>query len=144
MASQAFTKALAKRKQTRSLMKKAKGAEKPDFSMPEIEDGNYVARIRGKTGVTPNKGIPFVDFKWVIVEGPDKGKSWSQTFYLEGRDLEQEERTWDFLGRALKTLSSREDVETWEVEDLEGIVKEINDELPTCRINIHTWHPVLV
>ena len=93
MASQAFTKALAKRKQSRKLMKKARDAERPDFSMPKIEDGTYIARIKGKVGVTPNKGIPYADFKWVIVDGethakcrhvPAEGRTLSRSYLHQG------------------------------------------------------------
>lgn len=139
MASTAFEKALAKRKQTRSLMKKAREAERPDFSMPKIEDGSYIARVKGKTGVTPNKGVPFVELRWVIAEGEYKGKGWRMTYFLEGRDLEQEERTWASLGSALKTLSTRDDVESWEIEDLDPIIKEITEDAPLCRISLKNW-----
>ena len=139
MASAAFTKALAKRKQSRKLMKKAREAERPNFELPKIEDGTYVARVKGKVGVTPNKGIPLVDFRWVIMDGEYKGKGWNMTYFLEGKDAEQEERTWENLGNTLKVLSTREDVDAWEIEDLEDIVKEITEELPLCRINIKYW-----
>ena len=139
MASSAFKKALAKKKQARKLMETARKAETNSFEAPDIgEGGEFVVRVKARTGITPNKGIPFVEFKWVITEGEHTGKGYRETVFLTADDPEQEERSWTKLGRALKVLSDAA-ADSWELADLDDIVEDINDDMPVCRASLKPW-----
>lgn len=145
MASAAFQKALDKKKNAAKLMQKAKEAENSsgDFSVPEIEDGNYIARVKAGVGVTPKAGVPYVEFKWTIVSNADgtdsefEGKGYRQTFFLNDHegDLEREEKTWEFLGKTLKACLSP-NIEFESAEDLEDLCKQITEEKPHVNISV--------
>jgi hypothetical protein len=140
MASSAFAKAMDKKKNASKLLQKAREAEQNSFEMPEINDGQYVARIRAGVGVTPNKGVPYVEFKWTIVDDEEyTGKGYRQTFFLENDDSEKLDKTFTFLGRALKALTGLDDLDLDDFGAVEEIVNEIDSEKPHCRISVKNW-----
>jgi hypothetical protein len=140
MASAAFSKALDKKKNAAKLLDKAAKAEAGgDFSTPDIPEGDYLARVKGSCGVTPKKGVPFVEFKWTIVEGEYTGKGYRETFYLENDDAENEEKTWTRLGKTLKILSSRDVVTFEDAEEMEELINEIDTETPHVQIKVRRW-----
>ncbi len=140
MASTAFSKALDKRKNAAKLLDKANKAEVGgDFSTPDIPADEYLARVKGSCGVTPKQGVPYVEFKWTIADGEYKGKGYRETFYLEDKDPEREEKTWNRLGKTLKVLSTRDVVTFEDFEELAAVVGEIDDETPLCKIKTTRW-----
>lgn len=147
MASAAFQKAMEKKKNAAKMMQKAKEAENTsaNFEVPEIEDGNYIARIKAKVGITPKKGVPYAEFRWTILsngDGTDSeyvNKSHRQTFFLDGNDnLEMEEKTYEFLGKTLKACTSP-DVEFEDADDLEALCERITKEAPHVQITIKNF-----
>lgn len=147
MASAAFQKAMALKKNANKMMKKAKDAEQSNvnFEVPEIEDGQYIARVKAKVGITPKKGVPYAEFRWTIVSAADGtdtpyvGKGHRQTFFLDGYDdLEREEKTYEFLGKTLKACLSP-DVEFEDASDLEALCEKITAEAPHVNISTKTF-----
>jgi hypothetical protein len=137
MASSAFVKALDKKRNGENLLKKARDAEQQDFSPPEIPDDNYVARIRAKVGVTPNKNVPYAEFRWTISDDSGfYGKGYRQTFYLEDEDAEREEKNFEFLGKTLKVLTGNNELELESFDQIEELVKDIDAANPYCKITV--------
>lgn len=145
MASAAFTKALLKKNNAKELAKAVREAKSGGFTLTHIDDGKYIVRVKGECGISPNKDIPFVDFKWQVVAAEDgtetefKGKGSNKSFYLENEDEEVEQKTWANLGKTLKVLSSRPDIDNFDMQDLEAIVEEINTEAPYVRVSLKKW-----
>lgn len=140
MASSAFSKALDKKKNAARLLDKANKAEVGgDFSTPDIPEGDYIVRVAASCGVTPKKGIPYVEFKWRIAEGEYQGEGYRETFYLEDDNAEREEKTWIRLGKTLKVLSSRDVVTFDDMEELAEVVNEIDKENPVCKGKATRW-----
>jgi len=145
MASAAFQKAMEKKKNAAKMMQKAKEAENSSFEVPEIEDGNYIAKVKAKVSVTPKKGVPFAEFKWTIVSNADgspseyAGKGHRQTFFLDGYDdIEREEKTYEFLGKTLKACISP-DIDFEDADDLERLCEQITKENPHVNITTKTF-----
>lgn len=134
MASVAFQKAIAKKKNAAQLMKSANEAESGgDFSAPEIDDGAYIFRVSATCGMTTNKNVPFVELKWKIEDdSPFNGKGWNKTHYLENDDPDKEEKAWARLGKDLKTLTG-EEIDLSSGEDIDRIVDQINQSNPLVK-----------
>lgn len=140
MASAAFSKALDKKKNAAKLLDKASKAEMGgDFSTPDIPADEYLARVKATAGVTPKKGVPFIEFKWTIAEGEYKGKGYRETFYLEDDNADREEKTWNRLGKTLKVLSTRDTVTFEDFDELAEVVNEIDEDTPLCKIKTTRW-----
>lgn len=139
MASSAFAKAMEKKKNGAKLLQKAREAENNSFELPEIPDDKYIVRVKATVGVTPNKNVPFVEFKWTIVDGDFYGKGYRETFYLENEDLERLEKTFDRLGRTLKVLLGDEDLAFEDFAQLEELVKQVDKTTPHARIQVKNW-----
>ena len=130
MASVAFQKALAKRKDAAKLMQTAQDAERPSFEVPNLPDAEYLVRVKATCGVSPNKGIPFVEFKWTITEGEYQGKGYNKTYWLENEDPEREEQDWTRLGRDLKTLLGVTDVTITDEQELNDLIEQVDNDTP--------------
>lgn len=145
MASAAFTKALLRKDNAKDLAKQVREAKAGGFTLPHIDNGKYIARVKASCGISPNKNIPFVEFKWNVVANEDgtdtpfKDKGSNSSFYLEDEDQEREANNWKYLGKALKVLSSRPDIDNFDMQDLETIIDEINAEAPFVRVQLTKW-----
>ena len=150
MASAAFTKALLRKNNAKELAKTVREAKNGAFTLAHIDDGKYIVRVKGECGITPNKDIPFVSFSWAVEANEDgtdsefKGKGSQKTFYLESDDEEREMKEWSNLGKTLKVLSSRPDIDNFDMQDLEAIVEEINKEAPYVRSQLKKWQKTSV
>jgi hypothetical protein len=140
MASSAFAKAMEKKKNGSKLLQKAREAENMDFSVPEIEDGSYIVRVRAKVGVTAKKMVPYAEFRWTVVdESGYYGKGHKETFFLENEDLERLEKTFDRLGKTVKVLLGRQDIELESFDQLEEYIAEIDAARPHARVSLKNW-----
>jgi hypothetical protein len=140
-SSAAFSKALDKKKSALKMLDKASKAELGgDFSVPNIPADEYLARVKAKCDVTPKKGVPFVEFKWTIVDGEYKGKGYRETMFLgESDNPERDEKTWTRLGKTLKVLSTRDVVTFEDFDELAEVVNEIDEATPLCHIKTTRW-----
>lgn len=140
MASNEFIKALGKRKNIQERLKNAKNAERNSYALPDIPDGNYFARVKLIGKVNPKNGVPLLEIKWTIVDDSEwNGKGSTDTYWLQNDDPEREEKTWDILGKALKTLTGENDLELEEVGDLAAYIDSINDSNIVAEISLKRW-----
>jgi hypothetical protein len=136
MASSAFTKAVAGKKRA---MQKMKEVERNTFQQPTIEDGTYILGVTGECGVTEEKGVPYVRLDWVIQdEGPENGKGYQTTFWLENEDQEKEDKQFEILAKALLAILDVEEVNVEDAVDIEQYVDVINQGKSFVRTKIVT------
>lgn len=133
MPSVAFQKALAKKKDAVKLMQTAQDAEKKSFAAPTLPDAEFLVKVKATCGVLPNKGIPFVEFKWLITEGEYAGKGHSKTYYLEDEDPEREAQNWERLGKDIKTLLGVSEISITDEGELNDLIERIDNETPHVR-----------
>lgn len=140
MASKEFAKALAKRKDIQSLMKQANDAKAGEFTVPDIEPGKYLVRVKLEGKVNPKTGVPMLEIRWTIVDdSPYNGKGSNDTYWLENDDAEREANTWKYLGRAIKVLTDDPDRQIEEVGDLVEIIEEVNAADPIVEITLKKY-----
>jgi hypothetical protein len=111
-----------------------------DFSVPEIPDGSYIVRVRAKVGVTAKKMVPYAEFRWTVVdESGFYGKGHKETFFLENEDYDRLEKTFDRLGKTIKVLVGRQDIQLETFDELEKFMEEIDAARPHARVTLKNW-----
>jgi hypothetical protein len=142
--SKEFAKTMGRNKENLNRFNKSKGARPNDFGPPDIEDGLYIARVTAEAGKTPNKGVPYVRFRWMVLEGEFAKTAYWEDYYLEGADEDRVQKSWDGLSKAIQVLSGLQDedmdnFEKWTIADLCEVLDEIDSEAPKCKIRVRNW-----
>jgi hypothetical protein len=141
MASADFVKIMEKKKEAAALMKSLSQAEAGGkFTLPTIDDGKYIFNVKADCGVTPNKGIPYVNLKWTIADDSafnDKGSD--KTFYLDSDDIERTTKTYASLGRDFKTLLDTDELDVNTPADIAALVDAVNEESPYVAGALKNW-----
>jgi len=128
-ASNAFTAAMKKKTRVFNKSRKAKPGQ---FTIPEIKDGSYVARITLTCRAVGDENKPVASFKWTIARGKEKGVSHSKDIWLTDKDKEREQKNFDEMSKCLQVLGyDMDDVET---DQFLEIAEEVTKDKPLVKI----------
>jgi hypothetical protein len=137
MASSAFSKALANKKESIAKMREV---EAKVFTLPNIPKGNYTLAVDAEAGVTENKGVPYVKFNWTIQdEGEYFGKSSNTIFWLDGEDDDRVDNEFKYLAKAFMALLDLAEVNVDDPQDIEQLVDMVNNDKVYCEASIQPW-----
>jgi hypothetical protein len=140
MAS-AFAQACAKKGKAWAKARKAKPRQGGTFGPADIKDGNYIARISTKNGISKKDGTPWVRLIATVAQGSSEGAQPSKFYFLEGKEpppegSDEQPTAEQQLAGTMKVLLPDVDIDNLDAAGIEQALAEIDNNNPLCRIGV--------